>query len=355
MRKHATIKDIAHELGISKSTVSRALSGGFDVKPETKQAVIEMAEKMHYKPNQYAVNLISQRSKTIGVVVPEFLNSFFPRIIMQIQDFFEKEGFHVLITQSNESAEIERKNLQLLEESMVEGVIISIVHRNKNTEYYKQLIANGTPLVFFNRACSDVDASMVVIDDYKMAFFAVEHLIVNENGASQRRRILHMKGPKDIHSSDNRYMGYRDALKKYGIEMDYSLVIECEEITRQKGYEIMMDRIKKDGDNLSFDAVFGFNDQLAIGALMALKHRGYAIPEQAAIVGFSESQSALLTEPPLSSVAQPLEKMGEVASRLLLNKIENPDCPNETVVLDAILNIRESSDADKRSLDTLSL
>lgn len=343
MRKRATINDIAYELGISKSTVSRALSGRFDVKPETKDAVMQMADKMNYKPNQCAVNLCNRRTKTIGVVVPEFLNSFFPRILMQIQDFFEQEGFHVLITQSNESAEIERKNLKLLEESMVEGILISIAHKDKNAEYYKELIGNGTPLVFFNRACTGIDTSMVLIDDYKMAFFAVEHLI-NSNGPVSRRRILHLKGPRDIHNSTNRYNGYRDALRKYGIEIDSSLVVECESLTRQTGYDVMTEIIKKGGKECPFDAVFGFNDQLSIGALMALKHNGYKIPQQVAIIGFSESRSALLTEPPLSSVAQPLENIGKIAARLMLDKIENPDCPNEVVILDAKLNIRESSD-----------
>ena len=177
MAQNTTIKDIARALGISKSTVSRALADRFDVKPETKKAVIEMAEKMHYRPNPFAQNLIKRRTKIIGVVVPEFINSFFARIIIQIQQVFEREGFHVLITQCNESAEAERRNLQLLEESMVEGILISVTEKGRNTDYYKELIGSGIPLVFFNRAASDVAASRVVIDDYKWAFFAVEHLI----------------------------------------------------------------------------------------------------------------------------------------------------------------------------------
>lgn len=159
MAQNTTIKDIARALGISKSTVSRALADRFDVKPETKKAVMEMAEKMHYRPNPFAQNLIKRRTKIIGVVVPEFINSFFARIIIQIQQVFEREGFHVLITQCNESAEAERRNLQLLEESMVEGILISVTEKGRNTDYYKELIGSGIPLVFFNRAASDVAAS----------------------------------------------------------------------------------------------------------------------------------------------------------------------------------------------------
>jgi 3D (Asp-Asp-Asp) domain-containing protein/transcriptional regulator with XRE-family HTH domain len=136
MIKHATIKDLAQALGISKSTVSRALADHSDVKPETKRLVLEMAEKMNYRPNPYAQNLIRRRSKVIGVVVPEFVNSFFPRIIIQIQKVFEKEGFNVLITQSGESAEIELKNLHLLENSMVVDVTTTVEPTNHVVKTY---------------------------------------------------------------------------------------------------------------------------------------------------------------------------------------------------------------------------
>lgn len=196
MIKHATIKDLAQALGISKSTVSRALADHSDVKPETKRLVLEMAEKMNYRPNPYAQNLIRRRSKVIGVVVPEFVNSFFPRIIIQIQKVFEKEGFNVLITQSGESAEIELKNLHLLENSMVEGIILSVTEKDRNDEYYRRLINNGIPIVFFNRPSNEVEASKVVIDDFRMAFFAVEHILYANR--TKRSRPLHLMGPKGI-------------------------------------------------------------------------------------------------------------------------------------------------------------
>ena len=297
MIKHATIKDLAQALGISKSTVSRALADHSDVKPETKRLVLEMAEKMNYRPNPYAQNLIRRRSKVIGVVVPEFVNSFFPRIIIQIQKVFEKEGFNVLITQSGESAEIELKNLHLLENSKV------------------------------------------VIDDFRMAFFAVEHVLY-ANG-TKRTRPLHLMGPKGIFNSATRHQGYKEALSKHGIDPAPDTFVQCRDISRECGFETMNAIL--DGDRIP-DAVFCFNDQLAIGALKAIKKRGYRIPEQIAVMGFSESQSALLTEPQLSSVAQPLDLIGETAANLLLEKIKNPDAPDRTVVLDARINIRESTD-----------
>lgn len=335
MPRYATIKDIADALGISKSTVSRALADRFDVNPETRKAVLEMAEKLHYKPNPNALNLQKKRSKIIGVVVPEFVNSFFPHIIMAIQKVFEEKGFRVLITQSNESAEVELKNLKLLESSMVEGIIISVAHNNTNTAYYKELLDSGMPLVFFNRICNEIDAPKVIIDDFKMSCLAVEHLIL-----TGKRRIMHFKGPKDILSSADREKGYSYTLKKYGIEYDEKLVVNGG-LTRDEGYRAMLKCLE---EGIVPDALFAFNDQLAIGAMRAIKQKGYRIPQDIAVFGFSESQSAQLTEPPLSSVAQPLSEIGSTAANLLLEKIENPDTENRTVVLPARLNLRASSD-----------
>lgn len=335
MPRYATIKDIADALGISKSTVSRALADRFDVKPETRKAVMEMAEKLHYKPNPNALNLLKKRSKIIGVVVPEFINSFFPHIIMAIQKVFEEKGFHVLITQSNESAEVELKNLKLLESSMVEGIIISVAHNDINTEYYKELIDSGMPLVFFNRISQGIDAPKVIIDDFKMSCLAVEHLIT-----TGKRKIMHFKGPDDILSSDDRKKGYCYTLNKFKISYDEKLIVNGG-LTREEGYQAMLKCLEE--GNIP-DALFAFNDQLAIGAMRAIKQKGYKIPQDIAVFGFSESQSAQLTEPPLSSVAQPLSKIGSTAATLLLEKIENPETENKTVVLPAKLNIRASSD-----------
>lgn len=335
MPRYATIKDIADALGISKSTVSRALADRFDVKPETRKAVMEMAEKLHYKPNPNALNLLKKRSKIIGVVVPEFINSFFPHIIMAIQKVFEEKGFHVLITQSNESAEVELKNLKLLESSMVEGIIISIAHNDTNTEYYQELIDSGMPLVFFNRICNGIDAPKVIIDDFKMSCLAVEHLIT-----MGKRKIIHFKGPDDILSSADRRKGYCYTLNKFKIEYDEKLIVNGG-LTREEGYQAMLRCLE--AGNIP-DALFAFNDQLAIGAMRAIKQKGYRIPQDIAVFGFSESQSAQLTEPPLSSIAQPLSEIGSAAANLLLEKIENPETENKTLVLPAKLNIRASSD-----------
>lgn len=345
MVHNPTIKDIANALGISKSTVSRALADQPDIKKETRSLVIETARKMHYRPNRMAQNLTQSRTKIIGVVVPEFINSFFSRIIIRIQNIFESEGYRVLITQCNESWEAERRNLQLLEESMVEGILISVTEKGRNTDYYNTLIDNGVPVIFFNRSEKEVNTSRVIIDDYKWSFFATEHLIdIRRRLGQPQPRIMYFKGPSYIELSRKRYLGYVDALTKHGISHDPSLVIQSTKIVREEGFDMMLRCIE--AGNVP-DALLGFNDPLAIGAMRALKYKRISVPERVSVAGFSESQSSLVTVPALTSVAQPLEEMGEAAARLLLEKIEHPDIPARTVMLEASLNVRGSSDPDK--------
>ena len=152
---------------------------------------------------------------------------------------------------------------------------------------------------------------------------------------------MHFQGPSEIDLSGLRYRGYADALRKHGLPVDSSLVIRCESITREEGFRLMNRCIVQ---GMVPDALFGFNDQLAIGAMKALKRKGFHIPQEVSVMGFTESQSALVTEPMLSSVAQPLDKMGETAARLLLEKIQDPASENRTVVLEGLLNVRGSSD-----------
>lgn len=335
MQRHVTIKDIARELGISKSTVSRALADRFDVKPETRKAVLEMAKKLKYRPNVMALNFMRQQTKIIGVVVPEFLNSFFPRMIIEIQRVCEQQGYNVLITQSNENPADELKNLNIMRSAMVDGLIVSVVHRNQNLEHFKQLQEDGIPIVFVNRASDLADSTQVTVDDEKMAFFAVEHLIY-----SGRKRILHLTGPTELKNTQERRTGYLNALSKHRIPREETLLREGG-IERETGYRAMQHCLE---EGIVPDAVFAFNDPVAIGAMEAIKRAGYRIPTDIAVVGFSESRSALLVDPPLTSVEQPLSQLGSTAAHLLLEKIEHPETPPKKVILNATLNIRRSSD-----------
>lgn len=335
MNNHITIKDIAKALGISTSTVSRALSDAWDVKRETRDQVLAMAKKLNYHPNLNAKNLQNKRTGTIGIIIPEFVSSFFPNVVMGIQEVLYQENYHMFITQSNESRAQELDNLRLLREHMVEGIIISTTNEGGNEEAYKELIDNGMPLVFFNRCPKTLAAPKVLIDDCQMAEKAVGHLI--ETG---RRRIIHLVGPVNLEVSAMRAQGFANALTSHGLDPEGKCVPAGIFI---KDGQAAMEKLLAEGGELP-DAVFCFNDPVAIGAMKALKNAGIRIPQDVAITGFSEGSMATVVEPQLTTVLQPMKEMGRQAAQLLLDQLKSTrrQAPR-TICLDATLNIRESS------------
>lgn len=335
MSNHITIKDIAKALGISTSTVSRALSDAWDVKRETRDQVLAMAKKLHYHPNLNAKNLQNKRTGTIGIIIPEFVSSFFPNVVLGIQEVLYQENYHMFITQSNENRSQELDNLRLLQEHNVEGIIMSITNEGGNQEEYKEVMANGMPIVFFNRCPKTLAAPKVLIDDSLMAEKAVEHLI-----AAGHRDIWHLAGPVNLEISAMRAEGYANALRRHGLDPEGKTVTAG--IFINDGLAAM-EKIIGEGGKLP-DAIFCFNDPVAIGAMKALKNAGKRIPDDVAIVGFSEGSMATVVEPQLTTVLQPMKEMGRQAARLLLEQLQakRPFSPR-TVCLDATLNIRASS------------
>ena len=210
--KHITIKDIARELSVSVATVSRALSGDKNIRRETKEKILDMAERLGYMPNPVALNLKSMRSNTIGVIVPEMDTPFYGRIIDGMQNVLYKKGLKVIIAQSGEDVEREKENLRLMERFMVDGIIIGICHKDKNKSEFQRLMVKGIPLVFYDRIPTGIDVSKVIADDYIKTFFLVEHII--RKGI---REIAHIKAPNYMESSSVRFKAYKDALEKFKI------------------------------------------------------------------------------------------------------------------------------------------
>ncbi len=333
--KHVTIKDVAKKLNCSVSTISRAFNDKYDIRKETRDHILSIAKEMGYSPNPMAKSLLKQCSNQIGVVVPEFINAFFPEVIIGIQEVFIKKGYQVLIMQSNESHITELENIKTLENNMVDGMIISLSLETKNVDYYKDLIKQGFPLVFFNRVSNELETSKVLFDDYKWAFFATEHLIYQGY-----KKIFHLGGPAGLVISQNRKNGFIDALRKHKISFDESSIIETGFMISD-GERVMEKLIVE--NNLP-EAIFAVNDPSAIGAMKMLKKHGYKIPEDVALLGFTESKLAELIDPPLTSVAQPTKEIGRTAAKLLLEQIETKGIfVPQTVILNGRLNVRESS------------
>lgn len=332
---YVTIKDIAAVLGISKSTVSRALSTDTEnVSEKTIAKVQDCAQKMGYRKNVMAVSLRKREAKTIGIIVPEAVTSFYLQFTAAVQRTLQNYGYRIILTLSDENYITERENLEAFEGSRVDGILISSCNYKANMEYYSKFLSHNIPMVFFDRTVSGLDCSSVRSDDYKSAFFLMEHLVYQGY-----KKILHIAGPKFIRNSEERLKAYYDVLRKHKIEINPDLVLEvgADEKDGQKAMEKVLDL------GLNFDAVFSFTELQALGAKKVLQSRAFHIPEDIAIACMSGTKLSTLVHPELTAVEQPLEQMASEAVRLLLNKITDPNSCVEKVVLPANMLIREST------------
>jgi DNA-binding LacI/PurR family transcriptional regulator len=332
--KQATIIDIAKRLQISPSTVSRALSDHPDIKEETKELVRKVAKELHYSPNPIAQSLKSSRTTTIGVIVPEIKHDFFSSAISGIEEVAYQSGYRIILCQSNESFEREVVNTNLLMHHRVAGVIVSISQNTKSGEHFQDLLRRKIPLVFFDRVCEDVVASKVVIDDFKSAFEAVTYL-VNRG----YKKIAHFAGPRELDICKKRLSGYVEALKQAHLPVLDEL-IRYGGLHEQDGYNSLGAMLKT---NQVPDAIFCINDPVAIGAYQQIKESGLKIPDDIALVGFSNNKITSLIDPQMTTVDQPSHEMGKRAAELLINAIEAKVSEPVTVVVDAKLIIRGST------------
>lgn len=334
--KHITITDIAKKLGISASTVSRALSDHPDIKDETKKKVQQLADEFYYKPNSIAQSLKNNRTTIIGVIVPEIKHDFFSSAISGIEEVAYHAGYTIIVCQSNENFEREVVNTNSLINQRVAGIAASISQNTINGDHFKSVVARGIPLVFFDRACNDVAVSKVIIDDEKSAFNAVSHLI-----AKGYKRIAHFTGPRDLEICKLRLKGYSNALAESNISLQDALICYSG-LHEIDGYN-SMDRLIKE-NNLP-DAIFAVNDPVAIGAFQRIKEAGLRIPEDIGIVGFSNNKITALVDPPLTTVNQPSFEMGKKSAELLIEMIESGKqlASPKTIILETELVIRSST------------
>jgi len=332
---HVTIKLIADKLGISASTVSRALKDHPDISEATKKAVKDLASQLHYKPNAIALSLLNRQSKIIGVIIPEIVHHFFSLVISGIEEVAYNEGYGVMIFQSNESYEREVLNTKALSVTMVDGLLVSVSKETKNFDHLQDLQDRGFPLVFFDRVCNEIQADKVIVDDMEGAYVATKHLI--ENGC---RKISFFSGPQHLLIVQNRLSGYRKALEEANIEIEENLIFDCD--TFEEALVITQKIVQSDNRP---DGIFAVNDLTAIGAMLGVKRSGLRVPEDIAIVGFTNSQIANITDPALSSIEQKGFEMGVEAAKLLLRRLDrkNEDFPPVTKILKTKLIARSSS------------
>ena len=332
--KHATIVDIAKKLSISPSTVSRALSDHPDVREETKDLVRKTAKELFYSPNPIARSLKSNRTSTIGVIVPEIEHYFFSCAISGIEEVASKFNYTIILCQSNENYEREIENTNLMIRHRVAGVIASISLTTKNGDHFQEFTKRRIPLVFFDRVCDDVVASKVVIDDFKGAFDAVSYLV-----GKGRKRIAHFGGSKEVAIYSQRWKGYLEAVNKNSLPVLEKLMTDGE-LYEEHGYNSMDSLIK---ENQTPDAIFAVNDSVAIGAYVRIKEAGLKIPDDIALIGFSNDKIARFVQPALTTVDQPAMEIGKKAAEILIDTIEKRTIEPKTAVIPTQLIIRGST------------
>lgn len=309
-----SINDIARALGISPSTVSRALKDHPDISTETKRVVKEYAEQVNYRPNALALSLKRQRSNTLGLVIPEIVHHFFSSVISGIEELAYAKGYRLIICQSNEDYNREVINTQVLLDHRADGILVSMSKSTKDHGHFKDLIDSGIPIVFLDRVCEEVETDRVVTADFEGALLATGHLL--ERGC---RKILHLASPQHLLIGKLRLEGYLKALANFGIEKDPAYILQCD--TRQEVLDIK-DQILRLAPEI--DGIFAVNDFTAIATMQLLQEHGYKIPGDIAVTGFGNDPIASIANPPLTTVEQRGFEMGRQAVEILIRRIENP-------------------------------
>ena len=321
-RTPLTMKDIAAHFGISVATVSRALKDSPRISVERRAAIQQYAREHNFTPNMIAESLRHSRiqpMKVIGVIIPEFAHYYFSSILSGIEEEASAHGYRIMVAQSNEQYEREVKICKSFYENKVCGIIVSQAKDTHRYDHFQQLIDTGIPLVFYDRICTGVNASRVVVDDYMGAFNAVSHLI--ETGCN---RIAYYGSAMTLEISKNRYNGYKDALLKHGIQPDPELVRLCD--NRTDAESITPEMLNSSAPPNGFFAV---NDDTAIGILYTAKRMGFRVPEDISICGFTNGQRAVACDPMLTTVEQRGTKVGEEAAEILIGHVEGTIPPGK--------------------------
>jgi LacI family transcriptional regulator len=329
-----TIKDIARELGISPSTVSRALKDHPDISVETKRQVNELARQLNYRPNIIALSLRSQKSNVIGVIIPEIVHYFFSSVISGIEEVANQHGYSVMISQSGEDYAKEVAACDAFFNGIIDGLLVSVTKETEDYSHFHRLEEEGIPIVFFDRIVEEIASDRVIIDDFGGAYQATEHLIIQG-----RRKIVHFEGPQNRLIGQNRLNGYLQAMRDNGVVIDPKLLIPCDNF---QAAIVETQRLIDNG--VKFDSIFTVNDFTAAGALKTLLKNGFKVPHDVSIVGFGDDQTAQMVDPTLTTVRQPGFEMGKKAMELLIKRIrqDRPE-PPVTEVLKTNLVVRESS------------
>ena len=338
MSTGVNLKELAAELKLSPSTVSRALNDSYEISEATKKKVISMAEKLNYQPNPFARSLRENKSKTIAVVIPERMSSFFSKVVDGIEEITQQYGYHLLVYSTHEDVDREKKIVNLLMNGRADAIIMSVSSQTSDISHLTRLHERGFPLVFFDRICPDIPTTKFITNDYESGFEGTKHLI--QQGC---RKIAFLMLSKELSITKDRYRGYLDALKQAGLAPEPQLNITCcqdEEQNIEAIKQLLMGPNRPDG-------ILSSVEKLALATYHAVKRTHLRIPEDIKILSFFSNLSiASLLNPSLTTITQPAFNIGEECAKLLMKKLtkpRQPDLPNQVITIPSKITIRSST------------
>ena len=330
------LKELAKELNLSISSVSRALRDSKEISVSTKKIVLAKAKELNYHANPFASNLRRQESKTIAVVIPEIANNFFSLAINGAESYAQKKGFHVLIYQTHDDLQQEISISKHLQNGRVDGILISLSSQTADTTHLKDLKNKGIPLVFFDRVAENINAPKITTNDYESGFKATEHLI--ENGC---KKIAFLSISNKLSIANKRMNGYLDAAKKHGIAFNKNHIITCD--ANKDANNILIKNLLLQPDRP--DAILACVEELAVSSYVICQELKLNIPQDIKIISFSNLQTADILDPSLTTITQPAYEIGREAASVLFQLIENKGMLQRfgDVVLDSELIVRNST------------
>lgn len=334
-RKRLTIAEVAREAGVSSQTVSRVINNRPDVAPETRQRVQQVINRLGYQPNAIARSLASRRTRTLGLITADFSDYFFTQVIAGAEIEARKQGYFFMLGSTERNPQDEPEYIRLLTEYRVQGILFARPSAEPDNRYLLDLLRDGAPVVTTAYHLPGADLTVVDVDNVDGARQATRYLL--ECG---RRQIAMITGPTTWKSVSDRTRGYRLALEEAGVGFDPDLIAQGDWSYRS-GYRAMQELLAR---GVSFSALFAQNDQVAIAAIRALREAGRRVPEDVAVVGYDDIPVAEYCDPPLTTIRQPMREVGEVATKLLIQAIEEPGTAQGEVLLKAELIRRCSCD-----------
>jgi LacI family transcriptional regulator len=331
-----TIKVLARQLGLSVSTISKAIRDSHEISADTKLRVNELVEKLNYVPNPYASSLRKHNSKTIGVVIPEVVDSFFAQAINGIESVAGDKGYHVLIYLSHENFERERTILKDFESGRVDGVLMSVSRETTRGDHIKELMNKGVPLVFFDRVFEEIDTARITTNDLESAYLATTHLL-----SKGCRQVLFLSFSNSLSISNNRLMGYKRALMEQGMDVNEKNILS---LNNDPKTDCLLLK-KKLRSSKRADGILASVEKLAITCYQACADLHLSIPGDIQVISFSNLETAAFLDPPLTTIAQPAFEIGKTAASILVKALgrKKTELQKDELVIPSKLVIRRST------------